>query len=81
MADVQLLDLRNRGDRPDVRRREAVSGVHRQIQATRRARDAVTERVERGARAGRVRVAAGVQLDGVGTQLARPGNAVRGPDR
>ena len=80
MSDVQLLDLGDRRDGSDVSGGKAVSGMNRQ--SKRRAeRRRVTKCVERGARARGMRVPAGVQLDGVGTQVSRTGTHCPGRDR
>src|SRR3982751_5220397 len=75
MSDVQLLDLGDDGDRSHVVRREAVPGMYRQSKR-RSERRRVTKCIERRALAGGMRIAARVQLDRVGTQVAGLGNTV-----
>src|SRR5688572_28663873 len=75
MSDVQLLDLGDRRDGTDVSGGKAVSGMYRQSKRRTECRR-VTKCVERGARTRGVRVPARVELDGVGTQVARMGHTV-----
>src|SRR5215211_5915156 len=71
VADVELLDFGNRGDRPDVSCREPVARVHRQPELLSLARG-VLERPESGGVVRMVSVPTGVQLDRDSAKVAGP---------
>ena len=75
MADVQLLDFRNRGNRPEIHGRESVARVHGEPER-RSARRCGTQRVQRFACSRAVGVLARVQLDRVCAELTRQSNGI-----
>src|SRR5689334_13474003 len=70
MADIQLLDLRNRRDWTHVRHGQSMARVHREPEAGTEARR-VLQRRERLRITVAVRVLSRVQLDRRGAQVAR----------
>ena len=75
MADVQLLDFRDRGNGTDVPSRESVTGVDRKANLMADARRCF-ERVKRAGVILVVRVASGMQLDRDCAEIARASDCV-----